>query len=288
MSAQDRYIPGVPCWVDTAQADTEAATTFYGGLFDWTFEDVIPPDAPGHYYLASRPGGNVGAIGTQPDGAPPEPTWDTYIRVADAAETAEKARAAGGTVLSEPYPVGPFGITAIIADPDGPTTAVAAASTKVYPKDILEGYEDFNVDDGGFAVMDGEWQWGAPATGPLTCHSQPSCWGTNYGDTSVLSGTLSLPTLLPTQTLWLQWWEWFDVVEDWSVLSVFLVSDSNSYPTLIHGAGLAAGGLTLEESLALFERGQALAARCNAHLDQAELKVRQLSPEGIVPFEPEG
>jgi exodeoxyribonuclease VII small subunit len=51
---------------------------------------------------------------------------------------------------------------------------------------------------------------------------------------------------------------------------------------------LEAGGLTLEENLALFERGQALAAHCNAQLDQAELKVRQLSPEGIVPFEPEG
>ncbi len=51
---------------------------------------------------------------------------------------------------------------------------------------------------------------------------------------------------------------------------------------------LEAGGLTLEESLALFERGQALAAQCNAQLDQAELKVRQLSPEGPVPFEPEG
>jgi exodeoxyribonuclease VII small subunit len=51
---------------------------------------------------------------------------------------------------------------------------------------------------------------------------------------------------------------------------------------------LEAGGLALEESLALFERGQALAARCNAQLDQAELKVRQLSPEGVVPFESEG
>ena len=51
---------------------------------------------------------------------------------------------------------------------------------------------------------------------------------------------------------------------------------------------LEAGGLALEESLALFERGQALAAHCNAQLDQAELKVRQLSPEGSVPFEPEG
>lgn len=49
---------------------------------------------------------------------------------------------------------------------------------------------------------------------------------------------------------------------------------------------LEAGGLTLEESLALYERGQALAARCNALLDQAELKVRQLTPGGEeVPFD---
>jgi len=51
---------------------------------------------------------------------------------------------------------------------------------------------------------------------------------------------------------------------------------------------LEAGGLTLEKSLTLFERGQALAAHCNAQLDQSELKVRQLSPEGVIPFDPEG
>ena len=51
---------------------------------------------------------------------------------------------------------------------------------------------------------------------------------------------------------------------------------------------LEAGGLTLEESLTLFERGQALAALCNVQLDEAELQVRQLSPEGILPFDPEG
>jgi exodeoxyribonuclease VII small subunit len=34
---------------------------------------------------------------------------------------------------------------------------------------------------------------------------------------------------------------------------------------------------TLEESLALFERGQALAARCAALLEQADLRIRQLS-----------
>ena len=51
---------------------------------------------------------------------------------------------------------------------------------------------------------------------------------------------------------------------------------------------LEAGGLTLEESLALFERGQALAARCNVRLDEAELRISELTPDGVVPFEVEG
>ena len=42
---------------------------------------------------------------------------------------------------------------------------------------------------------------------------------------------------------------------------------------------LESGGLKLEESLALFERGRALVEYCNAQLDKAELKVRQLMPE---------
>lgn len=49
---------------------------------------------------------------------------------------------------------------------------------------------------------------------------------------------------------------------------------------------LEAGGLSLEESLALYERGQRLAAFCNQQLDQAELKVRQLTANGdLIPLE---
>jgi exodeoxyribonuclease VII small subunit len=40
---------------------------------------------------------------------------------------------------------------------------------------------------------------------------------------------------------------------------------------------LETGDLSLEESLTLFERATALAAECNALLDQAELRVRQLT-----------
>jgi exodeoxyribonuclease VII small subunit len=38
--------------------------------------------------------------------------------------------------------------------------------------------------------------------------------------------------------------------------------------------------LSLDESLSLYERGQALAARCTALLDAAELKVKQIIPGG--------
>jgi exodeoxyribonuclease VII small subunit len=45
------------------------------------------------------------------------------------------------------------------------------------------------------------------------------------------------------------------------------------------------GGLTLEESLVVFERARVLAAYCSQQLDQAELKVREMTPEGDLPFE---
>ena len=41
---------------------------------------------------------------------------------------------------------------------------------------------------------------------------------------------------------------------------------------------------SLDEALALFERGQALIRRLSFLLDQAELKVRQLAGEEIVDF----
>ncbi len=47
-------------------------------------------------------------------------------------------------------------------------------------------------------------------------------------------------------------------------------------------AALEAGQHTLDDALALFERGQALAARCAELLDTADLKVHQLSAEGEV------
>ena len=41
---------------------------------------------------------------------------------------------------------------------------------------------------------------------------------------------------------------------------------------------LEAGNLTLDESLTLYERGMDLARRCGAQLDQAELRIKELTP----------
>jgi exodeoxyribonuclease VII small subunit len=42
---------------------------------------------------------------------------------------------------------------------------------------------------------------------------------------------------------------------------------------------------SLEEAIRLFERGQALAARCAMLLEAAELKVKQVAGDEITPFE---
>ena len=41
----------------------------------------------------------------------------------------------------------------------------------------------------------------------------------------------------------------------------------------------------LEESIKLFERGQQLAAHCGMLLEAAELKVKQVAGDEIIPFE---
>jgi exodeoxyribonuclease VII small subunit len=41
----------------------------------------------------------------------------------------------------------------------------------------------------------------------------------------------------------------------------------------------------LEESIKLFERGQQLAAHCGVLLESAELKVKQVAGDEIIPFE---
>jgi predicted enzyme related to lactoylglutathione lyase len=124
MADRDRYIPGVPCWVDTSQPDPDAAAEFYGGLFGWELEETMPAGSSGHYLMGRLGGGDVAAISSQPEGAPRAATWDTYVWVESADETAAKVRDAGGTVLMEPFDIFDSGRMAVFADPEGARLSV--------------------------------------------------------------------------------------------------------------------------------------------------------------------
>jgi uncharacterized protein len=119
MPDRDGYIAGVPCWVDTTQPDPAAAVDFYSGLFGWEFEDVMPPGSEGNYFIGRLHGGDVAAVGSIPESAPPLAMWNTYVSVDSADETASKVRAVGGRVVMEPFDVGDSGRMAVLTDLEG-------------------------------------------------------------------------------------------------------------------------------------------------------------------------
>jgi hypothetical protein len=121
MPERDGYIPGVPCWVDTSQPDPQAALPFYRDLFGWEFENVMPEGSEGQYFIGRIRGGDVAAIGSIPEGAPSMATWNTYLWVDSADETADRVRRAGGAVAMEPFDVMNAGRMAVLADTEGAT-----------------------------------------------------------------------------------------------------------------------------------------------------------------------
>jgi predicted enzyme related to lactoylglutathione lyase len=119
MPQRDRYLPGVPCWIDTSQPDPEAAVDFYAGLFGWEFESVMPPGAPTKYFMGRLRGLDVAAVSSLPEPASPRAMWDTYIAVESADQTAAEVREAGGGVVKEPFDVPNAGRMAVLTDPEG-------------------------------------------------------------------------------------------------------------------------------------------------------------------------
>lgn len=119
MPERDGYIPGVPCWVDTSGPDPAAVLPFYTELFGWAFENVMPEGSGGQYFIGRLRGGDVAAVGSSPEGAPPMAAWNTYVWVESVDETVSKAREAGGGVVAEPFDVVGSGRMAVLTDPEG-------------------------------------------------------------------------------------------------------------------------------------------------------------------------
>jgi predicted enzyme related to lactoylglutathione lyase len=132
MSQRDHYPSGVPCWIDTAQPDPDAALDFYGALLGWEFigPGTMPGYPPGKYYVARLRGKDIAGISSQPPGAPLTPMWMTYVAVDSADEAAARAREAGGTVQVEPFDAPPAGRMAVLLDPAGAVFCVWEAGIR--------------------------------------------------------------------------------------------------------------------------------------------------------------
>jgi predicted enzyme related to lactoylglutathione lyase len=121
MQVVKRYPEGVFCWVDLATTDAEAAKTFYTSLFGWDYVD-LPTDGGPPYTMFQIEGHDVAALSamsadTQAQGVPP--VWTSYVKHDNVDAVAEKAAAAGGTILFPPFDVMDAGRMAMVQDPSG-------------------------------------------------------------------------------------------------------------------------------------------------------------------------
>lgn len=118
--------PNAVVWNELNTRDPEAAKSFYGGVFDWSFEDR--EFETGTYTGIKAGGDSVGGMidisGRAPDEVPPH--WLVYFAVEDVDATAVKATETGGAVVLEPFDIAEVGRIAILKDPFG---AVFAAMT---------------------------------------------------------------------------------------------------------------------------------------------------------------
>jgi predicted enzyme related to lactoylglutathione lyase len=112
--------PGALCWNELATRDPQAAQEFYSALFGWELEPS--EGAVGSAYWMIKNGGRWnGGMRQIGDELPPEVPahWGVYFAVEDAADTADRAAAAGGHVLMPRTEIPGRGAFAAIADPQG-------------------------------------------------------------------------------------------------------------------------------------------------------------------------
>jgi len=116
----DSFEVGAFCWAELSTSNEPGARAFYSAVFDW---NVDVSEIPGGTYSTFTSSGRaVAAAAQQRDdeaaqGVPPH--WNLYVSVDDADSFANKAAAAGGTVIVPAFDVMEFGRMAVIADPTG-------------------------------------------------------------------------------------------------------------------------------------------------------------------------
>jgi predicted enzyme related to lactoylglutathione lyase len=114
---------GAVWWTELMTRDIEGAKAYYSTVCGWDWERTPMPDAEsGYYWLGMRGGrplvGMMDVTGTPGmDHVPPH--WFSYFAVDDVDAAVAATRAAGGSVIREPFEVPGTGRIAILEDPTG-------------------------------------------------------------------------------------------------------------------------------------------------------------------------
>ncbi len=115
-------MPGKFCWNELMTPDLEASKKFYCELFGWETKEMDM--GGGFIYTMFRPAGAPedqscgGMLQISPEMGDCPPHWLSYVMVENTAESVEKAKALGATVIKDVTDIG-MGIFAIVTDPTG-------------------------------------------------------------------------------------------------------------------------------------------------------------------------
>jgi len=118
------HTPGRFVWYDLVTDDVDAASVFYGALFDWDFEEL--PGRPNRFVVIRRAGVPIGGM-VQLKRDNPDSTgsqWIASLSVTDVDATARLFVSRGGTVLGGPADVALRGRVAVVSDPQGAVLAL--------------------------------------------------------------------------------------------------------------------------------------------------------------------
>jgi predicted enzyme related to lactoylglutathione lyase len=119
-------------WHDHMSGDAAKARSFYSELLGWGTEVWKPGEMD--YPMITAHGQMHGGFGPSQGGAPAH--WLGHVAVESADEAAQRAEAAGGTILAAPMDIPEVGRMAVIQDPQG---AVISAFTSATDSPTSEG-----------------------------------------------------------------------------------------------------------------------------------------------------
>jgi len=106
------------CWIEMCTDNPEAAKSFYGKLFGWSYNEMEMDQGGIYSMFEPAAGGPGGGIMAKP--MPGAPTaWMPYVATDDLEASVAKVFDLGGKVIMDATPVPGHGVFAVISDPTG-------------------------------------------------------------------------------------------------------------------------------------------------------------------------